>query len=206
MHRTRADDRGLEEGRILVVRGEDDLVVGSRLGDEAALEPAVEPVEGGRQAGFEAIDLAVLSDDWIHGEVPIARGTAASGSGSLGDHVGRSSSRWPTSPWSNAPQTPESAVDIAHQYIGPGPGGHFFGTPHTLERFEHAFYQPMLSDWRNFETWQDSGAETAAVRANRIWKQLLAEFEPPPLAIDRAEAIEDFVARRKREIGAVRSP
>jgi trimethylamine--corrinoid protein Co-methyltransferase len=87
-----------------------------------------------------------------------------------------------------------------------GPGGHFFGTPHTLERFEHAFYQPMLSDWRNFETWQDSGAETAAVRANRIWKQLLAEFEPPPLEVDRTEAIEDFVARRKREIGAVRSP
>jgi trimethylamine--corrinoid protein Co-methyltransferase len=58
----------------------------------------------------------------------------------------------------------------------------------------------MLSDWRNFETWQDSGAETAAVPANRIWKQLLAEFEPPHLAVDRAEAIEDFVARRKREI------
>src|SRR5206468_91227 len=24
-----------------------------------------------------------------------------------------------------------------------GPGGHFFGTAHTLERFETAFYQPM---------------------------------------------------------------
>ncbi|MDH3438654.1 MAG: trimethylamine methyltransferase family protein [Betaproteobacteria bacterium] len=29
-----------------------------------------------------------------------------------------------------------------------GPGGHFFGAAHTLERYENAFYQPMLSDWR----------------------------------------------------------
>jgi len=27
-----------------------------------------------------------------------------------------------------------------------GPGGHFFGTAHTLERYERAFYEPMLSD------------------------------------------------------------
>ena len=38
-----------------------------------------------------------------------------------------------------------------------GPGGHFFGVGHTLERFEAAFYSPLLSDWRNFETWQETG-------------------------------------------------
>jgi trimethylamine--corrinoid protein Co-methyltransferase len=83
-----------------------------------------------------------------------------------------------------------------------GPGGHFFGSAHTLERFEHAFYRPMLSDWRNFETWQEDGSRTAAERANRIWKQLLAEFEPPPMDRGAVEAIGSFVARRKREIGA----
>jgi trimethylamine--corrinoid protein Co-methyltransferase len=83
-----------------------------------------------------------------------------------------------------------------------GPGGHFFGTAHTLERFEHAFYRPMLSDWRNFETWQEDGARTATQRANVIWKQLLAEFEPPPMAPAIAEAIDAFVERRKREIEA----
>jgi trimethylamine:corrinoid methyltransferase-like protein len=41
------------------------------------------------------------------------------------------------------------------------PGGHFFGTGHTLERFERAFYAPMISDWRNFETWYEDGAKTA---------------------------------------------
>jgi trimethylamine--corrinoid protein Co-methyltransferase len=81
-----------------------------------------------------------------------------------------------------------------------GPGGHFFGSVHTLERFETAFYRPILSDWRNYETWADDGAHTATERANGIWKQLLAEFEPPPLDPGRAEAIADFVARRKREI------
>lgn len=83
-----------------------------------------------------------------------------------------------------------------------GPGGHFFGTAHTLERFEHAFYRPMLSDWRNFETWHDDGARTATQRANGIWKQLLAAFEPPPMEPAIAEAIDAFVERRKREIGA----
>ena len=81
-----------------------------------------------------------------------------------------------------------------------GPGGHFFGSRHTLERFETAFYRPILSDWRNYETWAEDGARTATERANGIWKQLLAEFEPPPLEPSRAEAIHDFVARRKREI------
>jgi trimethylamine---corrinoid protein Co-methyltransferase len=83
-----------------------------------------------------------------------------------------------------------------------GPGGHFFGAAHTLARYETAFYAPMVSDWRNFESWREAGAVDAAHKANRIWKQLLNEFVPPPLdpAID--EALKDFVARRKVEGGA----
>ena len=83
-----------------------------------------------------------------------------------------------------------------------GPGGHFFGTTHTLERFEHAFYEPMVSDWRNFETWQADGSHTATERANGIWKRLLAEAVPPALDPPIVEALDAFVARRKREIGA----
>jgi trimethylamine--corrinoid protein Co-methyltransferase len=82
-----------------------------------------------------------------------------------------------------------------------GPGGHFFGAAHTLARYETAFYAPMVSDWRNFESWREAGAKDTAQRANAIWKQLLADFQPPPLdpAID--EALKDFVARRKAEGG-----
>ncbi|HET8785448.1 MAG TPA: trimethylamine methyltransferase family protein [Candidatus Limnocylindrales bacterium] len=81
-----------------------------------------------------------------------------------------------------------------------GPGGHFFGTAHTLERYETAFYTPLVSDWRNFETWQADGSRTATERANTIWKRLLAEAVPPPLDPAITEALAAFVERRKREI------
>jgi trimethylamine--corrinoid protein Co-methyltransferase len=85
-----------------------------------------------------------------------------------------------------------------------GPGGHFFGAAHTLERYERAFYAPLLSDWRNFENWRLAGSLDAAQRANQIWKTALAEFVPPPIdpAID--EALQAFVARRK-EAGGIKS-
>jgi trimethylamine--corrinoid protein Co-methyltransferase len=81
-----------------------------------------------------------------------------------------------------------------------GPGGHFFGTAHTLERYETAFYTPLVSDWRNFETWQADGSHTATERANVLWKRLLAEAVPPPLDPSIAEELDAFVERRKREI------
>jgi trimethylamine---corrinoid protein Co-methyltransferase len=82
-----------------------------------------------------------------------------------------------------------------------GPGGHFFGAAHTLARYETAFYAPILSDWRNFENWRLAGAKDTAQRANAIWKQLLAEYQPPPLDPAVAEALAAFVARRKEEGG-----
>ena len=82
-----------------------------------------------------------------------------------------------------------------------GPGGHFFGAAHTLERYERAFYAPILSDWRNFENWQLAGAENAEQRANRLWKQALSEYRAPPLDEDRAEELATFVAHRKEEGG-----
>jgi trimethylamine--corrinoid protein Co-methyltransferase len=85
-----------------------------------------------------------------------------------------------------------------------GPGGHFFGVGHTLERFETAFYSPLLSDWRNFETWEENGAIDGTRRANTIWKQLLASYEEPPMDPARREELAAYVARRKGEIEAGR--
>jgi trimethylamine--corrinoid protein Co-methyltransferase len=78
-----------------------------------------------------------------------------------------------------------------------GPAGHFFGTAHTLERYRDAFYQPLLSNWENYDTWVERGSITAEQNANRIWKELLKDYQQPPLdpAID--EALADYVARRK---------
>ncbi|MGH6718298.1 MAG: trimethylamine methyltransferase family protein [Alphaproteobacteria bacterium] len=83
-----------------------------------------------------------------------------------------------------------------------GPGGHFFGAAHTLARYETAFYAPILSDWRNFETWRAAGAETAAQRANKVWKSILADYQPPPLDPAIRAELEAYVARRKAEIAA----
>ena len=83
-----------------------------------------------------------------------------------------------------------------------GAGGHFFGSDHTMSRYETAFYTPLLSNWDNHTTWLDRGGVQARERANVIWKQLLTEYEQPPLdpAID--EALGAYVARRKAEGGA----
>jgi trimethylamine--corrinoid protein Co-methyltransferase len=81
------------------------------------------------------------------------------------------------------------------------PGGHFFGAAHTLERYETAFYQPILSDWRNFETWAEDGARSATERATGIWKELLRDYQEPPIEPGVAEELEAYVRRRKEEIG-----
>ena len=78
-----------------------------------------------------------------------------------------------------------------------GPGGHFFGTAHTLERYETAFYDPMVSDWRNFETWEETGALSATQRANGIWKQMLEDYQQPALDGAIEEELQAFMAKRK---------
>ena len=83
-----------------------------------------------------------------------------------------------------------------------GPSGHYFGAAHTLERYETAFYEPLLSDWRNFETWQEDGAKDATMRAHLIYKDRLARYEPPPIDEAVREELEAFVARRTAEGGA----
>ncbi|WP_305985575.1 trimethylamine methyltransferase family protein [Roseibium sp. MMSF_3544] len=80
-------------------------------------------------------------------------------------------------------------------------GGHFFGTDHTMARYETAFYQPMLSDWTNYENWEIAGATEAVDRATNLWQQALKEYEEPPLDAATREALEAYVARRKEQIG-----
>jgi trimethylamine--corrinoid protein Co-methyltransferase len=78
-----------------------------------------------------------------------------------------------------------------------GPGQHFLGTAHTLANFETAFYRSPVADNNSFEQWQEDGSLDAAQRANRIWKEMLAEYEPPPIESAVDEALVDYIARRK---------
>lgn len=93
--------------------------------------------------------------------------------------------------------------DLAFEAIRDvGPGGHFFATSHTMERYQTAFYEPLVSDWSNFGRWTETGGKTATERANRIWKQKLADFQAPDLDIALKDALDDFIARRTRAGGA----
>ena len=80
------------------------------------------------------------------------------------------------------------------------PGQHFLGTAHTLANFETAFYRSETADNSSYEQWLDDGRLDAAQRANRLWKERLAAYEPPPIddAID--EELREYVARRKAEL------
>ena len=91
------------------------------------------------------------------------------------------------------------AVDAIREV---GPHNHFFGAEHTQSRYKTAFYSPFLSDWQNNEAWHEAGAVETPERANRIWKAILEEFEPPPMDEAIREELADFVERRKREGGA----
>jgi trimethylamine--corrinoid protein Co-methyltransferase len=98
---------------------------------------------------------------------------------------------------------PTTTDDLALDAINDvGPAGHFFGTAHTLERYRDAFYSPILSDWRNYETWEESGSTTAIERANSEWKKRLAGFKAPALDPAIKEELDAFVTKRKAEGGA----
>ena len=82
-----------------------------------------------------------------------------------------------------------------------GPGGHFFGCDHTMQRYKNAFYEPFMSDWQNNPNWQAAGAKDATMRATEMWQRALDEYEPPPIDQAVKEELEAYVAKRKEELG-----
>jgi trimethylamine---corrinoid protein Co-methyltransferase len=84
---------------------------------------------------------------------------------------------------------------------GIAPGGHFFGSPHTIARYETAFYRPLLSDWSNFESWTEAGSKSATDRARALWKKMRDQYVPPPLDIAILDELNAYVAKRAEQIG-----
>lgn len=80
-----------------------------------------------------------------------------------------------------------------------GPGGHYFSAQQTMERYETEFYRPILSDWRNFETWFEDGAVDSTQRANRIYQQLLAEYQQPDIDPAILQELDEFIEVTKKE-------
>jgi trimethylamine--corrinoid protein Co-methyltransferase len=87
----------------------------------------------------------------------------------------------------------------AHEEVGHG--GHFLGAAHTMERFRECFYRPLLSSSANFERWLRDGGRDAAARASGIVQRTLDAYEPPPLDDGIRAELDDFVARRRAELG-----
>lgn len=93
----------------------------------------------------------------------------------------------------------ESLAFGAHEEVGHG--GHFLGAAHTMERFRTCFYRPLLSSSQNFERWNREGAKDTAARAGEIAKKTLDAYEPPPLDDAVRAELEDYVTRRRKELG-----
>jgi trimethylamine--corrinoid protein Co-methyltransferase len=81
-----------------------------------------------------------------------------------------------------------------------GPGGHHFDTALTMERYSTAFYNPLVFLRMGYENWVEAGGQDATQRAYRKWKELLANYEQPPMDPALDEALREFVDRRKHEI------
>ena len=81
------------------------------------------------------------------------------------------------------------------------PAGHFLGCGHTMRNYETAFYEAALSDSESFEQWRDRGSRDAMTRAHERWTTMLEAYEAPPMEQATAEALKDFVDRRKAEMG-----
>ena len=78
-----------------------------------------------------------------------------------------------------------------------GPAGNFLESPHTMERYRTAFYQPKNANTDSFESWSAAGGLDAATRATRRRHEMLAEYEQPALDPAVNEALIDFMTRRR---------
>jgi trimethylamine--corrinoid protein Co-methyltransferase len=87
----------------------------------------------------------------------------------------------------------------AHEEVGHG--GHFLGAMHTMERFRTCFYRPMLSSSDNYEKWMRNGGHDANARATEIYRKKLDDYEQPPLDDAIRQELEEYVVRRRRELG-----
>ena len=95
--------------------------------------------------------------------------------------------------WDDFDQAVAAVSDI-------GPGGHYLGHPHTLEKFQSAFFMPELFDNNSIEQWSADGSKEITQRALETARTMLSEYQEPKLDEARDEALLDYIARREIEI------
>jgi trimethylamine---corrinoid protein Co-methyltransferase len=87
----------------------------------------------------------------------------------------------------------------AHEEVGPG--GHFLGAAHTLDRFRDCFYRPAIASTENFERWKRNGSLDQTARAALEWRAALERYEQPRLDDGVDAELREFVSRRSLELG-----
>lgn len=81
-----------------------------------------------------------------------------------------------------------------------GPGGHYLGCAHTQANFKEAFWKTDLLDYKPFETWEEEGGRDTVQLANVRVKKMLADYQPPALDPALAEALAEYVAKKKAAV------
>ncbi|RMH40942.1 MAG: trimethylamine methyltransferase [Alphaproteobacteria bacterium] len=81
-----------------------------------------------------------------------------------------------------------------------GPGGHYLGCAHTQANFQDAFWRSDVLDYKPFETWAEEGGRTTEALAAERVKKLLGDYQQPAIDPGIAEALADYVRRRKEEM------
>ena len=93
--------------------------------------------------------------------------------------------------------TPAEDADIALDALQEvQPGGHFFGAAHTMERYQTAFYEPLVADFANFGTWEERGSLDATTRATDTWKTILRDFVPPTAPDNGMDELNRYIEAR----------
>ncbi len=95
-------------------------------------------------------------------------------------------------------ERPINAESLAAEYIHQvGPGGHHLDTEHTMARYRTAFHHSELSSRLAHGAWVEQGEQDTGRRAHRKWKEMVANYTPPPMDEAVVEALRDFKERRK---------
>lgn len=84
--------------------------------------------------------------------------------------------------------------------LPPEDSRHYLGADHTRQNFETAFYRSSIADNNSFEQWESEGKLDAAQRANKIYKEQLAQYQAPDLDPSIDESLKAFMAGRKQQL------
>jgi trimethylamine--corrinoid protein Co-methyltransferase len=76
------------------------------------------------------------------------------------------------------------------------PGGHFFATRHTMERYQTAFYAPLVADLSNHGRWTEKGALRVDQRATGVWQKTLADFTTPTACLGAADRLAPYIRKQ----------